>query len=697
MGDYRIKSHPIIKVKPRKPIKFKYNGVEYTAYEGETIASALFANGIRVFRYHHKDGAPLGIFCANGQCDQCKVIANGITVKACMTKVQEGMEVYPLQKLSALPETSEVPEFEEIPEFEYQVLILGGGPAGLRAATVLGEKGVKTLIVDDKNQLGGKLVLQTHKFFGSVEACYAGMRGIDIAKKLEQEVRSFPSVDIWLNSVAIWVFSDGKVGILKDQEKYVFVKPEIILVATGAREKSLLFPGNTLPGVYGAGAFQTLVNRDLVKSANKLFVIGGGNVGLIAAYHALQAGIEVVGLAEIMPEVGGYLVHKEKLLKLGVPVFTSHTVLKVEGKDKVESITIAEVDEKFQVKKGTEKTFPCDTVLVAVGLDPVNEFYEKAKEFGFKVFSAGDAEEIAEASSAIFSGKIKGLEILKELGLYEGEIPKELYETQKVLKSRPGKIFEMHYPNIKSGVYPILNCVQEIPCNPCSTICPKNSIVIEGSIMNPPKYVGGCIGCEMCVAICPGLAISLVDFRKGDPIVTIPFEFDDIIKEGDKVEVTDRLGNVLGKGEVVGFRFVDKIKNIPVRTKLVKLRVSHDIAEKVSGISILKTEKIQESVKEQEAEPEIVCRCERVTADEIRKLIREGVRDMNEIKALTRAGMGSCQGKTCTNLIKRIFKEEGVKESEITVWEKRPLFMEVTLGTLAGIKEKKEKKDEGKI
>ncbi|MEO0246911.1 MAG: FAD-dependent oxidoreductase [candidate division WOR-3 bacterium] len=693
MEDFRIKSHPILKVSPRKTIILKFKGEQLTALEGETIASALYANGIKIFGHHHKDGAPLGIFCANGQCDQCKVIANGITVKACMTKVEENMEVWPLDSLPVLPDVNEKPDFNEIPEYEYDVLILGGGPAGLRAATVLGEKGVKTLIVDDKDKLGGKLILQTHKFFGSVEACYAGMRGIDIAEKLEEEVRKYPTVDIWLNSVAIWVFSDKKVGILKDQLHYVFVRPRIILTATGARERSILFPGNTLPGVYGAGAFQTLVNRDLVKSAQKLFVIGGGNVGLIAAYHALQAGIDVVGLAEILPEVGGYSVHKEKLLKLGVPVFTSHTVLRVDGKERVESITIAQVDQHFNIIPGTEKTFFCDTVLVAVGLDPVNEFYEKAKEFGFEVYAAGDAEEIAEASSAIFSGKIKGLEILKKLGKYKGDIPQELYETQKILKSRPGKIYPMEYPELKQGVYPILNCVQEIPCNPCDTICPKGSIKIEGNILNPPKYLGGCIGCEMCVAICPGLAIALVDFRKEEPLVTLPFEFEEgIIKVGDEVEVTDRLGNVLGKGRVVSFRYVEKVRNIPVKTRLVKIKVSEEIAEKVAGIKIRECESFHRKKVDYTPDDSIVCRCERVKAGEIRKLIREGVRDMNEIKALTRAGMGACQGKTCTNLIKRLFKEEGVPENEIKVWDKRPLFMEVTLGTLAGIKEKRNEK-----
>jgi sarcosine oxidase, subunit alpha len=126
--------------------------------------------------------------------------------------------------------------------------------------------------------------------------------------------------------------------------------PQVVLVAAGARERFLAFRGNTLPGVYGAGAFQTLVNRDLIRPAEKLFIVGGGNVGLIAGYHALQAGIEVVGLVEALPECGGYKVHKDKLVRMGVPIYTSHTILSASanGEDKVESVTIAQVDSNFQ-------------------------------------------------------------------------------------------------------------------------------------------------------------------------------------------------------------------------------------------------------------------------------------------------------------------------------------------------------------
>jgi sarcosine oxidase subunit alpha len=296
-------------------------------------------------------------------------------VKSCIERIEPGMSVRPMDGLPVLPLETMPPLMSEIPLVHIPVLILGGGPAGLSAAIELGKLGIDVILIDDKHRLGGKLVLQTHRFFGSTQAVYAGTRGIDIATRLTDEVSQYPSVQIWLQSTALAVFSDQKVGILKHGSQYTLVRPDTLLVATGAREKFLAFPGNTLPGVYGAGAFQTLVNRDLVRPSVKLFIVGGGNVGLIAGYHALQAGIKVVGLVESLPEIGGYKVHRDKLARMGVPIYTSHTVLSANGAEKVESVTIAGVDQKFQLIAGTERSFECDSLLIAVGLDPVDEFH----------------------------------------------------------------------------------------------------------------------------------------------------------------------------------------------------------------------------------------------------------------------------------------------------------------------------------
>ncbi len=699
---HRVDRHPILSIPSEPEVPFLWKGREFKARPGEVLSSALFANGVRIFGRHHADGAAQGIFCANGQCSQCLVLADGSPVKSCMELVRPGMRIEPLEGLPELPSAGEAgnlaSRFKDIEEIRIPVLIVGGGPAGLSAAIELGKRGVEALIIDDKHRLGGKLVLQTHRFFGSIEAVYAGTRGIDIATRLETEVRSFGSLKVWLESAALAVYSDGKVGVLVGKNRYVLVTPEILLVAAGAREKNLAFPGNTLPGVYGAGAFQTLVNRDLVKPTDRLFIVGGGNVGLIAGYHALQAGIAVVGLVEVMPECGGYKVHRDKLVRLGVPVYTSHTVIRAEGRENVEAVTIARVDERFRPVPGSEKTYACDTLLIAVGLDPVDEFAEKAREFGLRVASAGDAEEIAEASAAIFSGKIRGLEIARSLGCETGEISEDWRRTAEILKSRPGKTTDEVVPSQERGVFPVLHCYQEIPCDPCTGVCPNNLIEMDPSdIRALPSFCvekdgKGCTGCEKCVAICPGLAITLVDFRKDPdfPTVTIPLEFPkDTFDMGATVTVEDTEGGFLGRVDVVGVRAV-KAND---RTVLLKVRSPREYAKKIAGVRLQGERESDpvESYVQATADETVICRCERVTADKIRALIREGVRDINEIKAVTRAGMGSCGAKTCTPLVHRLFREEGVPDDEVVDQPKRPLFLEVPLGVFTGIED--EEKD----
>jgi NADPH-dependent 2,4-dienoyl-CoA reductase/sulfur reductase-like enzyme/Pyruvate/2-oxoacid:ferredoxin oxidoreductase delta subunit/bacterioferritin-associated ferredoxin len=686
----RIEDHPIVRREWKDSFTFTYAGKAISAYPGDVISSALFAAGIRVFGHHLKDGAPQGIFCANGQCAQCLVIADGLPVKACMTEARPDMVVGPVDGLPRLPGVGNAGPMREIEVRKVSVLILGAGPAGLSAAIELGSRGVDVLLVDDKERLGGKLVLQTHRFFGSTSAVYAGTRGIDIGTRLEKEVRGLDSVEVWIGSTALAIFGDRAVGVLR-RDRYILVRPEVLLVATGAREKSIVFDGNTLPGVYGAGAFQTLVNRDLVKAADRLFIVGGGNVGLIAGYHALQAGIDVVGLVEALPECGGYKVHKDKLARLGVPIYTSHTILSANGADAVKSVTVAQVDTRFRPIPGTEKSFACDTVLIAVGLDPVDELLRSAREVGLPAYAAGDAEEIAEASAAIFSGKIRGLEIARALGRASEDVPESWRTMGEILKSKPGATTIESIPEACEGVVPVFHCSQEIPCDPCTSVCPRKLIELsEADVRSLPRYAEGssghaCSGCDSCVAVCPGLAITLVDFRKDAdmPTVTLPMEF------GPLGPAAGTAVTVLGtSGEVLGEATVQEVKRRD-RTLLVRVRLPRALAKRAAGIQLRNpyaASPLSEAV-EPLGDEAIVCRCERVTAGEIRARIRAGMRDTNEIKAVTRAGMGACGGKTCTALIARLFREEGVLADDVTENVRRPLFVEVRFGAFAGVED----------
>jgi sarcosine oxidase subunit alpha len=192
----------------------------------------------------------------------------------------------------------------------------------------------------------------------------------------------------------------------------------------------LLFPGNDLPGVYGAGAVQTLMNVYGVKPGDRVLMVGAGNVGLIVSYQLLQAGIAVDCVVEAAPTIGGYNVHAAKLRRCGVPIRTSHSIKEVYGDEKVEGAIIVQLDEHWKPIKGTEQDVKCDTICLAVGLTPSTrllsqigvdlEFIPEAGGYVALhddsmqtsiqgVFVAGDASGIEEASTAMIEGKIAGL------------------------------------------------------------------------------------------------------------------------------------------------------------------------------------------------------------------------------------------------------------------------------------------------
>ncbi|MFW9947256.1 MAG: 2Fe-2S iron-sulfur cluster-binding protein, partial [Candidatus Odinarchaeota archaeon] len=149
-----ITEHPILQIPSKKKVKFRFDGKELTGFEGMVISSALFLNKIRIFGHHVKDGSPQGIFCANGQCSQCNVIANNIPVKACMTPLKEGMIIESCNGLPNLPPFDNPIEVGNPQIIDTEVLVIGAGPAGLSATKILGNYGLNVILVDDKDHLG---------------------------------------------------------------------------------------------------------------------------------------------------------------------------------------------------------------------------------------------------------------------------------------------------------------------------------------------------------------------------------------------------------------------------------------------------------------------------------------------------------------------------------------------------------------
>lgn len=347
------------------------------------------------------------------------------------------------------------------------IAVIGGGPAGLMAALAAAEMGAKVTLIDRNSRLGGQLVKQTHMFFGS-EKEYASIRGIDIGRILSAEVLKNPKIETMLDSTVIAYYTDdGVLGVEVEERTFVKIKPERMIVATGASEKFLPFENNDLPGIYGAGAVQTLMNEHGVVPGENVLMVGAGNIGLIVSYQLLQAGVNVKAIIDAAPTIGGYWVHASKVARLGVPIMTSYTVKAAypnEITGSLERASVWQVDDNWQPIPGTEKVFKVDVMCIAVGLSPLAELLWQAgcsmkyvPELGGHValrnedlettvsgiYVAGDVAGVEEASSAMIEGRLAGLNAARSLGFDNGTYGEKREEALKQLENlRSGPVGE---------------------------------------------------------------------------------------------------------------------------------------------------------------------------------------------------------------------------------------------------------------
>jgi len=439
-GKQRILKHPILDFKRGRKINFRFEGKRTEGYENESIAAALFASGVKVFRKSKRFGHPEGWFCGIGKCSSCLMRVNGTpSIRTCITPIREEMQVELQGTKGILPDKPSIKVVRK--EEHVQVLIIGSGPAGLEAGITSRKLGLTTLIIDENPVPGGQLIKQTHKFFGSKKE-YAGLRGFEIARTMLMELKKYKGAYLTETS-AIGYYPEEKTGkhkfiaVQKQNDGYqvLEINADNIIITSGASENYLPFPKNYLPGVYGAGGVQTLMNVYGIKPGNKALIIGAGNVGLIVGYQLLQAGVDIKAVIEAMPHVGGYLVHASKLARIGIPILLRHTIKEVKGEEHVSSATIIEVDKNIQPIEGTERELDVDLILIAVGLSsstkiPFQAGCEKmfVPELGGWVpihnenmettikgiYVAGDVSGIAEASTAMLEGRIAGAAIAEK-------------------------------------------------------------------------------------------------------------------------------------------------------------------------------------------------------------------------------------------------------------------------------------------
>ena len=493
----------------------------------------------------------------------------------------------------------------------YDVIVIGAGPAGLAAAESAAQYGAHVLAIDSNEGPGGQLIKQIHKFFGSAKVC-AGIRGIRLADRFYHFALE-KGCEFLFNS-AVYALNpepDGEYRVFAaDGQKTRCFTAKAIVLALGASENGLAFPGWTKPGVITAGAAQTMVNASRVRFGERVLMVGAGNVGLIVSYQLMQSGIDIAAVIEAAPRIGGYAVHANKIQRAGIPIYTSCTILKALGEDQVTGAVIADVDQDFQLIPGTERTLDVDTICLAVGLSPLVKLAAAARLKLVKnstknetipwhddrmmtslpgVFVAGDVSGVEEASIALEEGSITGAAAADYLGLAKDTVEDTLSMHRQRLEElrQHGTDKEPSYDISRyrdyKGAKAVIECFEGIPCNPCEHFCAVGAIHVGERITNTPAVdLDKCTGCGKCVVTCPGLACFLLNWNYSatEAEVSFPYEYLPAPAEGSTQKGLSRMGEYLCDVRVTKIR---RLKDND-HTLLMSVAVPKEYAQMVRAI-----------------------------------------------------------------------------------------------------------------